>query len=469
MDVLTRRYPLFEKLGLLLATTTILIAVVFNEWGFSRISVAAIDIQNAIRNRVTLYDARHELMLAETAWLSYRASGDTRYLDTYREAAQASREHLVGLEPSFSNRPERAAELAEFVHAASQRLLTMETQLALASKADGATAARPPDTSTTAAAGTAADPAYWEEWDAQRRRLSIATQLLAEGTQMRNDAWNRIRQNAIASRIAIGISVLLSLAAFLLYLWQVSRLRAAEERHRLSLAANTRQLEEAVSERTRAMSELAAYLQVMQEKQREHLARELHDELGSLLAAVKLDLTRVKAKTPADSAAMERIEQASATLNQIVEIKRRIIEDLHPSSLSRLGLKSALKILTDDFRTRSGIRVAAELEDAHCNEETGLAIFRLVQEALTNIAKYARATSVKVELLQRGREIVVQVADNGIGFDVNSGIGKSHGLAGMRHRVVCLNGTLAIDSRQDAGTRIVATFPATESGDAVAL
>jgi hypothetical protein len=152
-----------------------------------------------------------------------------------------------------------------------------------------------------------------------------------------------------------------------------------------------------VRDRTATLAELATHLQQVREDERGHLARELHDELGALLTAAKLDVARLKSRLgDQPSEVGQRLQHLTETLNSGIALKRRIIEDLRPSSLSNLGLTASLEILAREFSERSGIEVATALEPVELDESNQLTVYRLVQESLTNIGKYAEARHAEV-------------------------------------------------------------------------
>ncbi|HSV83026.1 MAG TPA: sensor histidine kinase, partial [Ramlibacter sp.] len=215
-----------------------------------------------------------------------------------------------------------------------------------------------------------------------------------------------------------------------------------------------------VRERTATLAQLATHLQQVREDERGHLARELHDELGALLTAAKLDVARLKSKLGRQpSEVNQRLQHLTETLNSGIALKRRIIEDLRPSSLANLGLTAALEILAREFSERSGIEVATSLENVELDEPGQLTIYRLVQESLTNVGKYAEAKQVDISVHSFRNHIEVEIKDNGKGFDVRAQRPSTHGLAGMRHRVEAAGGRLTVSSRPGAGTRIAAVVP----------
>ena len=155
----------------------------------------------------------------------------------------------------------------------------------------------------------------------------------------------------------------------------------------------------------------------------------------------------------------ERVSHLVETLNSGIALKRRIIEDLRPSSLSNLGLTTALEILAREFGERSGIEVTANLEQVELPESTQLTVYRIVQESLTNIGKYAKASHVLVSVHNYPTYVTVQIQDDGEGFETSAMRPNSHGLAGMRHRVEAAGGRLTVSSELGKGTAISAVIP----------
>jgi signal transduction histidine kinase len=219
-------------------------------------------------------------------------------------------------------------------------------------------------------------------------------------------------------------------------------------------------LEVEVVRRTAQLRELAQHLQTAREDERNRLARNLHDELGALLTSAKLDAARIRSRL-ADTApeAQERLAHLVGTLNDSIALGRRIIEDLRPSTLGNLGLVPTLDILAREFAERSGIAVQCAIEPVRLNAAAELMVYRLVQEALTNITKYAQANHVWVSMGSRAGVVEVSVRDDGVGFRPATRPPSAYGLVGMRYRVEAEGGTLSIDSTPGQGTRLTATLP----------
>jgi signal transduction histidine kinase len=197
-----------------------------------------------------------------------------------------------------------------------------------------------------------------------------------------------------------------------------------------------------------------------QELERRRLARELHDETGQALTSILLGLKHVE---EADSD--EEARKAAAGLREeIVETLqnvRRLAVELRPSALDDFGLAPALERLAEAFHEQSGIEVdiQANLDAVRLPGEVETALYRIVQEALTNVAKHAEATRVSVVVTRRGNAVTAVIEDDGQGFGAGGGSGDGLGLVGMKERVGLLGGRLAIESTEGAGTTVVAEVP----------
>jgi signal transduction histidine kinase len=254
--------------------------------------------------------------------------------------------------------------------------------------------------------------------------------------------WNRWLGN--------GLLVLLAGAALML-LRQVKRTLLLRE-------GEKRRLVDEVGQQTSALRELAGHIVTAQEAERARLARELHDEMGAVLTACKLEVMRVRKALPDAGQASAKLDGLDRQINRGIALKRDIIENLRPSSLDHLGLAQSLEQLCDAAASAMEIKVDCKVDAVPVSPDAQLAIYRVVQEALTNIAKYARASRVTVRLETAGDAAHIGVADDGIGFEPAS-VAARHGLRGMRVRVESLRGRLEIDSAPGRGTCIDAWLP----------
>ncbi len=272
----------------------------------------------------------------------------------------------------------------------------------------------------------------------------------------RQDIFDTLRRTRIGFNVMTGLGVL----AILLFLRQVNLTDRQQQRHSDVVQNERDLLETEVTSRTAELTDLAKHLQSAREDERGKLSRELHDELGALLTAAKLDIARLKRAIGAMTPDVEsRIAHLNETVNLGIALKREIIESLRPSSLSNLGLVAALEIQIREFSARSGIRVFDELSPVAVTEAVQITIYRMIQESLTNISKYAGATEVRISLRSESDRAWISVADNGRGFNVMDRRSSTHGLTGMRFRVETEGGEMQIDSKPNNGTRIVAWVP----------
>lgn len=255
------------------------------------------------------------------------------------------------------------------------------------------------------------------------------------------------------NRLAIHLLVLVAWVALILFMRQLreSDRRQAEEHQRLATQ---------VALRTTALRNLAGHHVNAREDERGRVARELHDEMGGLLTAMKLDMARLRRVPSLPAPALERLASIEQRLTEGIAVKRRIVEHLRPSSLDQLGLIPALEMLCQDAASRMGIAVDTQLAPVHLGKDAELTVYRLVQESLTNVQKYAHARRVSVELVQEGSTVRVSVRDDGKGFDIDSVPAGHHGLLGMRVRVESHSGQLHVHSAAHQGTRVDAELPA---------
>ncbi len=211
----------------------------------------------------------------------------------------------------------------------------------------------------------------------------------------------------------------------------------------------------------RTDAEFAAWLQRTRETERAALARELHDELGAILTAARLDVAWLAAQPACHEPALAlRLEALRRVLAQGIELKRRIVEDLHPTALTHLGLGTALEQLVASSRQRFEGTLHASIDpSASPGGESALALYRIAQEALTNVHKYARAGTVRVTLRRARGRAELAVEDDGLGFEVDAVGCGHHGLAGMRHRMLAVGGLLEVRSAPGSGTAIRASVP----------
>ena len=296
-----------------------------------------------------------------------------------------------------------------------------------------------------------------EQMDAIRM---LSTELLDHEALKVSAARQDIYLTLMLGRIGMAALSAISLLALFLYLRQTLALKLQQQELKRSVQADRDGLEVVVAQRTAQLTELTKHLLTAREDERNRLARNLHDELGALLTSAKLDAARIKSRLAgAAPEALERLNHLVDTLNSSIALGRRIIEDLRPSTLSNLGLAPTLEILMREFGEQSNVEVHCSLEPVKLESTTELVIYRLVQEAVTNIGKYARAHHVWVNLTSHDARVQVSVRDDGVGFDTTVPASSAYGLVGMRFRVETEGGTLTLVSAPGQGTLIQVQLP----------
>ena len=211
------------------------------------------------------------------------------------------------------------------------------------------------------------------------------------------------------------------------------------------------------------LHELISALDALRIEEQKRLAHELHDDFGQLLAAMKIDLCTLERHLPEQSAdAMKYLASINELVDAMVTSVRRILADLPPRIIEDVGLESALRSIAASFRKHHGISCHVQVNGDGKEPETRVAsaLYRIVQEALNNVVKHARATSVHILLEYSVEHIVLRIADNGVGMQ-REGAGKpgSFGLIGMRERAEALAGSITIDAQRGKGTVLKVKIP----------
>ncbi len=379
---------------------------------------------------------------AEADARSYAAGGDPEDLALYEHSVEIVRAAGARLAGSTSDFHGAAADtLVRATDAMQLRSARMQAWV------DAARAGRLQDARAQARADVSGEArtSHRQVQDVVLAQADAA-RLHQRGIVLETIRWNRW--------LGYALLVLLASAAVLL-LRQVKRTLLLRE-------GEKKRLVDEVGRQTAALRELAGHLVTAQEAERARLARELHDEMGAVLTACKLEVMRVRRALPDAAHASAKLDGLDRQINRGIALKRDIIENLRPSSLDHLGLAQSLEQLcgaaASAMELEVNCRVDGKVDPVSITPDAQLAIYRVVQEALTNIAKYAQASRVVVRLDQSGADAHIGVADDGKGFDVGS-VAARHGLRGMLVRVESLGGRLEIDSAPGRGTRIDAWLP----------
>lgn len=383
-----------------------------------------------------------QLMDAENAVRGYLLSGNRAHLEPYEKTLVTANLTLEGIRGDLAPSPDNDAALADLSGLVAIKLRSLG-QAVERGMAGG-------ETRTEGKRYT----------DRIRDRIfGLKARLAAEREASYERSINHVAGTRwMVSTLAAGVLILMAILFLVIK-------RQFELREQLAtlLQSENQRLDMLVQERTAELSDLASYLTNAREVEKARLARELHDELGALLTVAKMEsgwLARKLEGTALPNCA-EHLARLDGMLDSGIALKRRIIDDLRPPLLEALGLVSTMRDLGEEFSQSSGQKLSLELpaDDLDLPPATALALFRIAQEALTNIRKHARAKHVKLALRHVEGGLELEIEDDGIGFQTGWVRGRHHGLAGMKHRVQMCAGDFSLISKPGEGTRLLVRIP----------
>jgi len=407
------------------------------------------------QRQVLLVELLGELADADAGQRGYLLTDDDKYLQSY----QAARDRV---EPTLNSIADQFRDNERPLISVDQRGLVRHLRVLVGAKLG------------ELAASLALHSSQGSEQALALMRTGLGSrttgEILDEALRLRNMQRDEVgvalaragRLQQVSRALMGGVAMLNFL---LLILAAALSARQARRRAELTeqLATENEELERRVRRRTVELSALSSHLQRLSEKEKASLARELHDELGGLLIAVKMDASWLQKRLPnASPDTQSRWARVMKVLDDGVDFKRRIVENLRPTLLDNMGLLPAVRWITQETCTRAGLQYSEIYPEQEplLIDDAAITSFRLVQESLVNVVKHARATQVRVEVAVRSDELIIVIEDNGSGIDPDrrDAVG-SQGLAMMRHRVRSFGGTLDVESPAQGGTQIRARMP----------
>ena len=378
--------------------------------------------------------ARTTLLAMETGQRGFLLTGEKEYLGTYTSGLGMLSDVLIDLRRKAGGKERQRQRVAALEKLAAARVAEMKSSVDAMARGDRAEAMRIVSTN-----------AGLQTMDAM---LKLLTDMRAEELQMRGAYKLLAEEQTWVSEVSVFITsaVLLSQLAlcYFLLLRYLRQRREAEMR----LAQLNARLEEEVVERTMELRDLSRHLMTAREDEKARIARELHDEIGSSLTAVNMDLIAVRQRLGEDSALAARLLRAAGSLRSTVEAMRRIIEDLRPTLLEGLGLREAVRAWAKDYAERIGVPLTIDIPEELPPLPAGspIGVFRIVQEALTNALRHAKASSIRLTIRAEEGNLVLEIVDDGVGITPRTGADKRspHGLLGIRERANAMGGSCTI-------------------------
>ncbi len=435
-------------LALVLTAVVSVLVFAVSELAYSDISDNRIESQRAAQAQAYVLRVREQVLAAESSQRGYLITQEDRYLAPYDKAVSAARSAQSSLLSTLGDQSPLRKDAVQLGTLLEQKLDELNVSLHMARD-------RQP--------GMALATLHTDVGLHLMAQIAMTSRKLDDelGRQFtgRSETLTRLFQQ---QRWGVGLVVFLNMAFLAILGTIMVRNFHEREQSRRRLKEHAEQLETAVAERTEELSALSTYLQSNAERERSSLARDLHDEFGAILTSAKLDVAWLQGNASMSPVPVqERLVQLSGALDEAVNLKRRVIENLRPSLLDHLGLAAAIQWHVQEACDRADIACDVVMPDESLQVPPHIAIdlFRLVQEALNNTVKYAQARVFEVILEQRGGDYVLCMKDDGIGIAQFQPDHLTHGLAGMQHRVRALQGHFTVQTAPGQGTRIEAVIP----------
>ena len=452
-------HQIINKLGgRIIATLTgamllSVIAVVFTDGWIVSIGEQADVISRTRANIATLYQLRTNMHRAESAQRGYLLTHRDIYIAPFNDAIEGARQNVNDLRAHFetdSANTKQGKTDADWLLATSASLEAKAAEMRMTL-----------DLSKMGRSAEAEQILKLDQGLVEMSRFMQYTQVLIDRHNQalntlitkRNTHLGLVRAAVIGSSMVLLLLVIVVIRQLLIEM-------VTREQLRNQLAQDCKTYEEQLRVATRQLKTLALQTQSDVERERQKLARELHDELGSILTATKMDVSWVIRKTKDTMPEVaEKLGKTIRYLDQGIQFKRDVVQNLHPSVISTFGFWPALRALIDDQaeRNRWELDVILPDENTHLSETIGLIAYRVVQESLNNATKYAKASKVSVHMLVELDHLKLDVEDNGVGVDLAVIDQTRHGLSGMRNRVMAIGGRFDIMSEPGKGmvTRVI--------------
>jgi signal transduction histidine kinase len=417
--------------------------------GQARLQEAGERLQKSAAREHSIDELQSSISRSVGAQRTYLLTGDSRYVETYNREVADIEPRLANLSAAFTGSDASPGSVGDLQVLIGKRLADLSMIMTI-QKTQGVAAAI---ALVKTSVGSDTGAIIADNLDRLRDR---------EGVEHREATTHWESSLALTRWITLlGTIINMLLVAV------ATRLVYLDIRRRAALNAELRdqklKLEHEVGERTRELVELSTHLQNVSEREKASLARELHDELGGLLVGARMDISWAEQHMAKDDPDLKlRLNRVQQNLAAGVDLKRRIIEELRPTLLDNVGLFAALRWQMKETCAGAGLKCSESYpdEEPRFKSEASIALFRIAQEAFSNILKHSQAKTADISLDMDDETLLLRIADDGIGMPAEQfmAIG-SHGLASMRHRVRALGGRLDVRKPASGGTMLIVQIP----------
>ena len=401
------------------------------------------------RTRIDLVNEMATVLLnAETAQRGYLLTAREEYLAPLEYAKDQLPKLENRLAASLASRPDRWEDLDKIRQIIMRKLVELETTIQIFKLGD-----------RDKALEMGATDQGRLLMDAARSTISALSEHMNAEMERNRTEWLHSIEFARYSILGVALLSFVLLVAVFQLLGKDMQYKARIAR---MVDSENARLGQEVAERTNELIELTNHLQRTTEREKATVARDLHDELGGILTSAKMDLEWLRTHGERTPEADRRLDQLNQLLDEAVSMKRRVIEDLRPSLLDNLGLGPALEWHVTEHCKKGGLICKLDLAETldAIDADTSIALYRIVQEALTNVLRHAQATRFELAVATTDDAITLRMRDNGVGLPPTFSPAKlSHGLSGMRQRARALGGEVRWESAPRQGTRIDVRIP----------
>lgn len=405
----------------------------------------------------TVQQLQTNLYRAESAQRGYLYTNRTTYIEPFSTALNDARANITEIEKLISRTStgkEQAEEL-EWLKAISASLEAKVAEMKVTL-----------DLMETGKKQEAQQVTNLDAGLIEMKKFIEYTNMVIKNQQALLKAREEVRsETLLVTRVMFIISAILLIVLVSFVLKQLLAEIALKSEIQLQVAKENEIYEYKLMQQSKLLRSLALDYQADVERERQTLSRELHDELGSILTATKMDVSwlmkKLKEVTPASLSEelLDKLKITNRYIDHGINFKRQVVQELHPSMISTFGFWPALRSLIEDSVARSQWQLTLNLpeETTVLHETISLVAYRIVQETLNNAHKYAKATAVSIHMMLDDKFLKIEIQDNGIGIDMVSLQGNTHGLSGMRHRVLAIGGHFELDSELGKGllTRVL--------------